>query len=111
MSWKSSDGGSISTLGELSYSGTAGGGYDVVTAAANEAGLLLRTALIYSGNVNSHGVILGGSVRILGLETFGSGSPNYVHLERELLIPAGLPLRLHGFAGAPTFYITYDLLG
>jgi len=111
LRWKSSDGGAITPLGALAYNGTPSvGTLDLVSAAANTSGVIVRTAVLFINYANWAGVLRAGGSMILGLKPTGNASDLFMVLPREVYVPPGKALSVQNIFGSPEFSVTYDIL-
>lgn len=109
--WKTSDGGSIGQVGlSVAVVTPAVGTTDIVSAATNVAGIILRTAVISAPGASYHGRVLVDVTMVLGMYQSGTISDTIRELTRELFIPAGRALKVQTVGGAPEFHLSYDIL-
>lgn len=101
------DGGSIQSVGLSNYTSViaASTAYEIVSAAANTAGVIIRTLSIKNTAAGLITCTIGS-----GAYVFVLNNDNY-HLGREIYIPAGNPFTVSGGSGAGgNVYTTYDIL-
>lgn len=106
--WKSSDGGSIGTLGQSSYVAAANTtNVTIVSAAANVRGVIIRAALIDASN-GGNGSLLAGTMTLLRAWDVQN---QVMVLNREIFVPAGLAVIAGvGLTSNIGHHISYDLL-
>ncbi|WOF73811.1 hypothetical protein QMT40_001447 [Parvibaculaceae bacterium PLY_AMNH_Bact1] len=104
----SSDGGSITEVGATLYSGTPGAepGVEVVSAAANTNGVIIRTCCINKDAVGVAYLKVGTKIVFIG----SSSSWFAENLTREIKVDAGVSISVVGDGGA-SVVMTYDILG
>lgn len=102
--WKSSDGGSITPLGASTIAGGYAGTTELVSAAVNTRGVIIRTLCLAAiGAMNGH--IQVGGVMLLRVPAANTEKV----MPYEVFVPAGRNIEAVATAGTITVGMTYDI--
>ena len=106
--WKTTDGGSITPVGENQFTGTISLGFELVSAVANVNGVLLRTAVLRNVTAVDGSLVFnryGNDVVLLYQQGIGVSL-----LAGELFIPPGVSLSAYSASTDAFGDFTWDVL-